>query len=90
MSLDLPWEDAPGGPIPLDVDSIPCGGLVVRAGVIDAGGKPLPCLIFTFYRADGHVLPAITLVQEPAEMGKVTPLITHAVAASLRAVKEAS
>lgn len=89
-SLDLPYEDAPGGPFmaPIDPNSVLCGGIVIRSGALEAGDVKYPVLIFDFWQVDGSKLSPIMLAAEDADqLRKLPKLVQDCVDAALRAAE---
>lgn len=89
-SLDLPYEEVPGAPVPVPIDpqSVLCGGIVVRSAAITADGVMYPTLIFDFFAVDGHKLPPIVLAAEDAEqLRKLPKLVQDCVDGALKAAQ---
>lgn len=91
-SLDLPFEPVPDGPVETDVEGYIAGGVVVLAGMVDVPGiGNTPCLVFKFANPDGSgFYPPVTLVADEDGMTQCAHLVSRSVAASIRAVREAS
>lgn len=85
--LDLPFEEIPGEPLRVDMESYICGGLVVRAAGVETTEGPKAALVFDFYLADGVTLPHILYVADDDQMEKVPKLVADAVESALRAVR---
>lgn len=83
--LDLPFEEAPHGPIatPISTDSVICGGLVIRAAAIDTPMGRLPALIFDFHRVTGEPLAPVVFVNDPDQVSKLIPLVEASVTAAI-------
>jgi len=87
--LDLPFEEIPGGPVaaPLHPDALVCGGVVIRASVLETDAGRLPALIFDFYGVTGVALPPVVLTSDDVnQLRKLVPLVEASVAAAARAV----
>lgn len=82
--MDLPYEPTTGE---LQDEHVHfSGGLVVMASTIDVPGYGVkPALVFRFATPTGGFYPAIVLVTDDDQMGKLRPLINEAIAAARRA-----
>lgn len=86
-SLDLPFEDVPGGPLQVPIGNAQiCGGIVVKAVKVPVGRDTFPGLIFQFYKVDGIPATPVLLVADPDQMRKLVPLVSAAVDSSIAAV----
>lgn len=86
-SLNLPYDDVPGGPINVEEDVLIAGGVVVRAAVIahPITAKPHPVLLFTFHLPDGTTLAPIALVVEKPELRALPEAVRGAAAGAMKA-----
>ncbi|MGE0342541.1 MAG: hypothetical protein AB7O86_05695 [Porticoccaceae bacterium] len=90
--LNLPYEEVPGGPIPLDMNTKIAGGVVVRAATIPhpvLPGETLPGLVYDFFLADGQRLVPVLLVLSTEEMLAHAELIRKAVRSAINHTKKA-
>lgn len=84
-SMDLPFEDGPGGELP-DEHVHYSGGVVVMAATVDVPDRgKQPAVVFWFATPLGEFYPAIVLVQDDEQMAKLRTLINEADAAARRA-----
>lgn len=98
-NLNLPYQDAPGDPIavPLDTQGVMAGAIVVRGLVMPVPDGPqlglpraIPALGFTFFGADGlHEVAKVVLVLTDDGMRNVRSIVGGAIDSSLKATRRA-
>lgn len=91
-SMDLPFEDMPGGMPMLDMnEALLSGGVVVLAASLpDADGVPLPAIVFRFATPTGEFHPPVLLLLDDKRLKELPKLVKQATMAARRAVSDAT
>lgn len=89
-SLNLPYEQVPGDPVPYSMGGQEIATAVVMlAGVMEIDGRAHPIVIFRFSRGDGTFYPDRVLVVEKNELADLKTLTADAVNGAIKGAERA-